>query len=104
MKLFIKIIENNPIFNLTRKKVLISIIFSFFSIKDKINFKQLERYWDYCDKIYRNHFEKFFDFLNFNKELIMKHSSSQRVIAFGPSYIPKSGKYTSGCGKYWWLC
>jgi hypothetical protein len=101
---FIKIIENNPILNLKRSKVLISIIFSFFSIKDKINFKQLERYGDFSEKTYRTHFEIVFDFLNFNKELILKHSSNQRVIAFDPSYIPKSGKHTPGCGKYWSGC
>lgn len=53
------------------------------------------------EQTYRNHFEKVFDFLSFNKQLIKRIASEERVVAFDPSYIPKAGKSTYGKGKYW---
>jgi len=39
--------------------------------------------------------------LPFNKSLIFENCSPHRVIAFDPSYIPKSGKKTEHIGTFW---
>ena len=50
---------------------------------------------------YRNQFNKPFDFLSLNKELIKDHGSKHLTIAFDPSYIAKSGRSTPGLGYLW---
>jgi hypothetical protein len=62
---------------------------------------QLERFSSYDEQTFRNHFEKKFDFFSFNKLLINQSSSNERIVAFDPSFIPKSGKLTFGKGRYW---
>lgn len=61
----------------------------------------LGRFGGYCEKSMRLHFEKLFDFVSFNTELIKKGCGKELVAAFDPSYIPKSGKQTPGLGRWW---
>jgi hypothetical protein len=53
---------------------------------------------------YRQQFEKPFDFLTFNKVLILSSGSGRYAIAFDPSYISKAGKKTPGVNWYWSAC
>jgi len=95
----------NKKFNLLsnpRKKFVSSVLFSFLSIKGRINFLQLERYGEYCEQTYREAFKDKFDFFEFNKSLISK-TSTEVVIGFDPSYLSKSGKKTHGVGYFWSL-
>ncbi len=73
----------------------------FLSIKRRLNFLQLDRYGKRGEQHYRNQFNKAFDFLNFNKELISEHAGKHSTIAFDPSYVSKFGKATSRVGYYW---
>lgn len=45
-----------------------------------------------------------FEFLAFNSAIVQTHCSENKVIAFDPSYIPKSGKKTAGTGYFWSGC
>lgn len=90
--------------NKSRKDFFISILNLFLSIKGRINFLQLERYGTYDEQSFRNQFDKPFDFLQFNKDLILEHGSGHYTIAFDPSYISKSGKLTPGVGWFWSGC
>lgn len=74
------------------------------SIKDRINFLQLERFGNHTEQRYRGQFEKRFDFLTFNKGLVTEHAGKHLTIAFDPSYVSKSGKATPGVGWYWSGC
>lgn len=80
------------------------VLILFLSIKGKINFLQLERYSDSHEQHYRNQFEKEFDFLKFNINLVQEHASNDCIIAFDPSYVSKSGKSTPGVGYFWSGC
>jgi len=93
----------NKIEGLTKpsKKFFVSTIFLFLSMRGRYTFKGFERYGNYCEKSYRLHFEKGFDFLEFNIELAKSSLSENLIIAFDPCYLPKSGKHTPGIGKYW---
>ena len=90
--------------NKSRKDFLVNIISLFLSIKGRINFLQLERFGTSDEQSFRNQFEKSFDFLKFNKELVLEHGSGHYTIAFDPSYISKSGKSTPGVGWFWSGC
>jgi hypothetical protein len=87
--------------NKPRKDFIVCVLWHILSIKGKINFLQFGRFSRLGEQTYRNQFEKEFDFLAFNKQLINQVASSERVVALDPSYIPKAGKSTYGRGKYW---
>jgi hypothetical protein len=73
----------------------------FLAIKGRVNFMQLSRYSNHGEQYFRNQFNKPFDFLSFNKELIVEHGGKHLTIALDPSYVSKSGKFTSGTGYFW---
>ncbi len=87
-----------------RKKFIESVIILFLSMRGRYTFKGMERYSDQCEKTYRLQFEQSYDFLRFNMELCKEHLSNHRIIAFDPSYLPKSGKHTPNMGKFWSGC
>ena len=80
---------------------ILDIYLLFLSIKGRLNFLQFGRFGKHSEQRFRNQFEKSFDHLSFNKELVLENGSGHYTIAFDPSYIGKSGKYTPGVGWYW---
>ena len=86
------------------KKFIIRILILFLSLRGRYNFSQMARYGDYCEKTYRLQFDKGFDFLKFNKTLIEIHCPGERILAFDPSFIPKSGKATPDIDYFWNGC
>lgn len=101
--LIISVLHNNIFssLNKARKDFIVSVLWHILSIKDRINFLQLGRFSPYCEQTHRIHFEQEFDFFAFNKLLTQEIVSNDCIIAFDPSYIPKSGKQTYGRGKFW---
>jgi len=59
----------------------------FISIKGRINLLQLSRYSEKEEQYFRNNFNKKFNFLEFNKILILEQGCEDLTIAFDPSYI-----------------
>jgi len=102
--LITNILDRMDRLSVTRKRFLLSIFSLFLSLRGRYTFKGLERYGSYCEKSYRLGFERPFDFLDFNMHLIQEHSSRDCVIAFDPSYIPKSGKHTPHLGTFYNGC
>lgn len=87
--------------NKWRRDFIKDVLWLFLSINAPVNFLQLGRYGQYGEQRYRQQFEGDFDFFNFNSTLIQQHCGSRLVIAFDPSYIPKSGRNTEGVGWFW---
>lgn len=83
-----------------RKKFLIHIFILFLSVRGRMNFMNMSRIGNYCEKSCRTHFEQPFDFFAFNKLLIEQFCSDHRIIAGDCSYIPKSGKMTPHIGNF----
>ncbi len=90
--------------NKWRNYFIKGVLWLFLSITDRINFSQLGRYGTYKEQRCRQQFEKEFDFFKFNTAMINQHCGKRQVIAFDPSYIPKSGKATLGIGYFWSGC
>mgnify|MGYP001567086838 FL=1 len=95
------IIEKISDLDKSRKKFMRHLFLLFMGIRSRYNFLNMERHGLYSEQSYRNNFCEDFDFLNFNKELINQSCSSHKIIAFDPSYIPKSGKHTEHLGWFW---
>jgi len=70
-------------------------------ISGRYNFMNLARYCNYSEQGLRNGFERSFNFFKFNHLLVKEHLGDEKIIAFDPSYIYKSGKKTPGLGRYW---
>lgn len=67
------------------------------SIQGKCNFTTLSAHGSYSEKSYRLHFKhNQFNFSAFNLALIDKSFESERIAAFDPSFLKKSGKETYG--------
>lgn len=71
------------------------------TIRGRHNFENLSRYGLYNEATYRSWYDRSFDFCHFNSELIKSLPAEERIIAFDPSYLPKSGKHTVGAGYFW---
>ncbi len=87
-----------------RKNFILSTMILFLSMRGRYNFKGMERYGSYSEKSYRLHFEKGFDFFKFNAELYKLKLSNNCIVAFDPSYLPKSGKHTPHKGTFYSGC
>jgi hypothetical protein len=90
--------------NKWRRDFIKDVLWLFLSVNAPINFLQLGRYGQFCEQRYRQQFEEYFNFFSFNAALIREHCGPRRVIAFDPSYIPKSGRKTEGVGWFWSGC
>jgi hypothetical protein len=87
-----------------QKRFITEILLLMLSLRGKVNFLQMGRYGLLGEQSYRLNFEKPFDFLAFNSQLIKMTCSEEKIIVFDPSYISKSGKHTPGIGNFYSGC
>jgi hypothetical protein len=64
----------------------------------------MARYGNFVQSTYRNNFARPVNFLGINLELVRDNISRDLVLAFDPSFLPKSGKCTDGTGRCWSGC
>ncbi|MEK6478493.1 transposase [Catalinimonas sp. 4WD22] len=74
------------------------------TIRGRHNFENFSRYGSFNEATYRVRYEGCFAFEQFNEELILSLPEEERIIAFDPSYISKSGNHTPGTGHFWSGC
>ncbi|MEM6377990.1 MAG: transposase [Bacteroidota bacterium] len=70
-----------------------------FSVQGRINYSNLARYSKYNESTFRRNFKKFFDWLNFNLQIMQLSGlqfSDTIIAAIDCSYLPKAGKKTFG--------
>ena len=107
VKTFINnVLRDNAVFKAlkeSRATFIFHAILCFSGIKGKINFLQMQRFLKKSEQYFRIHFANRFNFQSFNLAMIQKRNP-ECVIAFDPSYIPKSGKKTYGLDAYWSGC
>lgn len=87
-----------------RRRFIIECFMMFLTIRGRINFLNLGRYGSYDEGTYRKGFQKDFDFMMFNSQLIDQFCTDDIILGFDPSYIPKSGKSTPGLGYFYSGC
>lgn len=90
--------------NKSRKEFIVYILMLYLSMRGRYTFEGMSRYGKHCEKTHRLQFEKDFDFLSFNTALCKATLSNHRIIAFDPSYLPKSGKHTPHRDTFWSGC
>ena len=95
------IIEKISGISLPQRKFIKHILLLFMGMRGRYNFLNMARYGEYNEQSYRNNFNDGVNFLELNVALIRESSSKNLVIAFDPSYIPRSGKHTEHLGYFW---
>jgi hypothetical protein len=90
----------------SQRQFLATLFSSILTARGKINFRNLSRFSDISEETYSRHYAKPFDFIGFNREVIDEAlgKDSERIIAYDPSFIPKSGKKTYGLDYFWNGC
>jgi len=98
------ILSKIPNIGKCQSKFLIHLFWLIIACRGKVNFENLGRQGKLNEGTYRNNFDKPFDFLRFNQELIDLVCEKELGIAFDPSFISKSGKQTAGLAYFWSGC
>jgi hypothetical protein len=84
-----------------REKFLKHLLILYMGLRGKYNFINMSRYGLFTEQTYRNQMSKPFAWAEFNKALIQQSCSKELILAFDPSYLPKSGKKTAHVGRFW---
>jgi hypothetical protein len=84
-----------------RQKFLRHILILYMGLRGKYNFINMARYGLFTEQTYRNQMSKPFAWAEFNKTLIQQSCADELILAFDPSYLPKSGKKTAHVGRFW---
>ena len=92
----------------SQRKFLHALFFSIFMVQGRTNHKNLSRYMDYHANTISNHFNSPVDFCSFHQRsvnlVIEEQNPDTWILAVDCSYIPKSGKHTTGMGQFWSGC
>ena len=80
------------------------IVVLYLSLRGRYTYTNMSRYGGKAESTYRSNFNKGFDFLSFQHVLMNQYGGKERVWAFDPSYIRKSGRKTPGVGYFWSGC
>lgn len=83
--------------------LLLSVLVVF---QGKATFRNLSRYSDLCEKSFSRWYRRSFDFLTFNALMLLDlfSKTDELIAALDASFMDKSGKHTSGLGKFWSGC
>ena len=98
------LLDKRPDIGKWQRDFMIHLMPLLLTIRGRHNFKNLSRYGSFNEATYRVRYEKDFEAARFNEQLIMSLPEEERIIAFDPSYLPKSGKHTPGTSYFWSGC
>lgn len=99
-----QILDKMPEIAKWQREFMIHLLKILFAVRGRYNFENISRYGGKNEVTYREWYNRGFDFLQFNMELIRSLDDEDRLIAFDPSYLSKSGKHTEGTGYFWSGC
>lgn len=105
MELALKILNRIKI-SKPQKKFLLTLFTTILVTRGKINFRNMSRYSELCEHTYSRNFAKPFDFIGFNRQVIDETfgQDGDRILAFDPSFIKKSGTHTFSRDFFWNGC
>jgi hypothetical protein len=84
-----------------RFKFFIWLIKRWWMLPVRYNFQTLSRYGGYSDKTIREQFSKPLPFADLFDGLYRPLQQKECIVAFDPTFIPKSGKQTPGVYQFW---
>jgi len=86
-----------------QQKFLITLFSTILVLCGKVNFTNLSRYSEISERSYRRQFQRSFNFIKGNADLIGQAipATARQIIAIDCSFIPKSGKATYGIEHFY---
>jgi hypothetical protein len=82
-------------------KFFVWLIKRWWMLPVRYNFLSLSRYGGYSDRAIRDQFSKPFPFVELFDGLYRPLQQKECILAFDPTFVPKSGKQTPGVYKFW---
>lgn len=82
------------------------LIATILAVPGRINYRNLARYGEYSERTYARQFAQPFPWLEYHAQVIQRSvpASHRRILAQDASFIPKSGKHTSGLDWFYNGC
>jgi hypothetical protein len=89
-----------------QRKFLETLFATILALRGRVNFRNLSRYCQYCERSISRQFRRAFDWPEFHQQVINQvlKSDSVMISAQDASFIPKSGKQTFGLGYFFNGC
>lgn len=86
-----------------QQKFLCHVMRLMLLVPGRVTFRNLSRYSPYHEKTFARWFERDVDFVSLNHAAIVNVVAThhEHVLAFDPSFVPKSGKRTPGLDMFW---
>ena len=86
-----------------QQKFLCHVMRLLLMLPGRVTFRNLSRYSSYHEKTFARWFARDFDFVSLNHAAIIEvvAPSHEHILAFDPSFVPKSGQRTYGLDMFW---
>jgi hypothetical protein len=83
-----------------------ALIATFLAVSGRVNYRNLARYGEYSERTCARQFAQHFPWLEYHAQVIQSFvpASHRRILAQDASFIPKSGKHTSGLDWFYNGC
>src|SRR5215813_1660539 len=106
MTLVYDILKQIPGLGQPQRKFLATLFVTILVLRGRVNFRNLSRYCDYCERTIARQFRCTFDWPDFPQRFLQTalDPHSELISAQDASFIPKSGKQTFGLGHFFNGC
>ena len=101
-----EILQQMPAVGKPQAKFLGTLFATILALRGRVNFRNLSRYCDYCERTMARQFRRCFDWPDFHQRVITValDPRSEVISAQDASFLPKSGKQTFGLGHFFNGC
>ena len=101
MRLFERVLMRVKHTKKPQQKFLCHVMRLMLMLPGRVTFRNLSRYSPYHERTFTRWFARDFDFVTLNHAAIVEvvPLSHEHVLAFDPSFVPKSGKHTYGLDR-----
>jgi hypothetical protein len=101
-----EILQRMPTVGQPQAKFLDTLFATILALRGRVNFRNLSRYCDYCERTMARQFRRCFDWPAFHQRVITValDPRSEVISAQDASFIPKSGKQTFGLAHFFNGC
>jgi DDE superfamily endonuclease len=101
-----EILQRMPAVGQPQAQFLDTVFATILALRGRVNFRNLSRYCNYCERTMARQFRRCFDWPDFHQRVITValDPPSEVISAHAASFIPKSGKQTFGLGHFFNGC
>src|SRR6516164_2976116 len=100
------ILKQMPAVSKPQAKFLGILFATILALRGRVNFRNLSRYCDYCERTIARQFRRTFDWPDFHQRVLQTalDPRSELISAQDASFMPKSGRQTCGLGHFFNGC